>query len=79
MYKLDKGDKDAIRLTRATIGPHSAEVLKKMLIKEGNAKLEMDRRTEMLMSGSQAAEDIILAEDAMELLADDSMQEEKMG
>lgn len=51
MYKLDKGDKDAIRLTRATIGPHSAEVLKKMLIKEGNSRIKKEQAAEERSEG----------------------------
>ena len=73
MYELNKRDKAAIRAA-ALLGPHSAAAVRKMLIKEGNARLKMDRRMEMLMSGSQAAEDMILAEDAME---EDAMEKDK--
>ena len=65
MYELNERDKAAIRAAEL-LGPRNAAAVREMLIKEGNARLKMDRRMEMLMSGSQAAEDIILAEDAME-------------
>ena len=76
MYELNKRDKAAIRAAEL-LGPHSAAALRELLIKEGNARLKMDRRMEMLMSGSQAAEDIILAEDAMDAMEMDAIEEDK--
>jgi hypothetical protein len=41
--KLSKADKAAIATCRASIGPHCAEVLKKMLL-ELNAELELAKK-----------------------------------